>query len=709
MSQRNYFRDDPDPENDRLERRAFADGVVHALDQVRQQSKSSVTGLIGPWGSGKSTTLSMILESLRDHQNGGWTVVDLNPWMYSDAESLQLGFFVALREALPSGRKWSRKRERIGNFFTAVAPFGKVNGLAGVDASSAIDSMGSRIAGDVTANGVKAKAEKVLEELEEPMIFIMDDLDRLTPDELLMVFKLVRLVGRLPNVYYLLAYDEKTLLDLIQQTNVAAGDRVRARDYMEKIVQVRFDVPPMRPKQASMLLDEAINELTDRYEISVSQEDISRFSAAYRDHISSFLTTPRSVNRYMAQIDALYDALNDEVNFIDFCLVTFLRTFEPEVYKHIAGSWRGELLGEDTWVRLGKTSDNPERRIRWLEKLQEAHVAPGDVASMFDLLASLFPPLNMIKNNYGGGISYLHSEVERRRGVGHRDYFDRYFSFGVPGDDVADRTISNWVSRLNGGEFTDVTADVRHALIQDTARVARKLERRVIGFPQASVHLLPILADARANVEHEFLSISGSPLISIERLALAAAKQVPDELIDSAVSEMDSFEFGAFLASEILNDLRSDAEVADTSRFASAVILVLRNRVANFLNKDLSEVSQHEFRHVFHWRRAAGHDVADPIIRDSLSDGSWDPLEFAAKNVSVAFSSSGESLSDLQLDVLDEVAGLAYFYERLVDQIDAAEIGVPNHLPVSDENRKRVALSHLKRRRAADSQPNSER
>jgi hypothetical protein len=30
---------------------------------------------------------------------------------------------------------------------------------------------------------------------------ILDDLDRLAPDELLLVFKLVRLLGRLPNIY----------------------------------------------------------------------------------------------------------------------------------------------------------------------------------------------------------------------------------------------------------------------------------------------------------------------------------------------------------------------------------------------------------------------------------------------------------------------------------------------------------------------------
>ncbi len=45
---------------------------------------------------------------------------------------------------------------------------------------------------------------------------ILDDLDRLTAEELMQVFKLVRLVGRLPYVYYLLGYDEQTLVDLIK-------------------------------------------------------------------------------------------------------------------------------------------------------------------------------------------------------------------------------------------------------------------------------------------------------------------------------------------------------------------------------------------------------------------------------------------------------------------------------------------------------------
>ena len=74
---------------------------------------------------------------------------------------------------------------------------------------------------------------------------VLDDIDRLHAEELLMVFKLVRLVGRLPNVYYLLAYDEATVLAVITNTKLAGNDMDRARRYLEKMVQLRLVVPPI--------------------------------------------------------------------------------------------------------------------------------------------------------------------------------------------------------------------------------------------------------------------------------------------------------------------------------------------------------------------------------------------------------------------------------------------------------------------------------
>jgi predicted KAP-like P-loop ATPase len=118
--------------------------------------------------------------------------------------------------------------------------------VVGVDASGTVGLVGALIAGDRSPEKLRAEAADGLAGLEQPILVVLDDLDRLDPDELLFTFKLVRMLGRLPNVYYLIAYDEDTLLDILRRTDLVGDAPGRAQLYLEKMVQVRLDVPPAR-------------------------------------------------------------------------------------------------------------------------------------------------------------------------------------------------------------------------------------------------------------------------------------------------------------------------------------------------------------------------------------------------------------------------------------------------------------------------------
>jgi hypothetical protein len=118
--------------------------------------------------------------------------------------------------------------------------------VVGVDASGTVGLVGALIAGDRSPEKLRAEAADGLAGLEHPILVVLDDLDRLDPDELLFTFKLVRMLGRLPNVYYLIAYDEDTLLDILRRTDLVGDAPGRAQQYLEKMVQVRLDVPPAR-------------------------------------------------------------------------------------------------------------------------------------------------------------------------------------------------------------------------------------------------------------------------------------------------------------------------------------------------------------------------------------------------------------------------------------------------------------------------------
>ena len=58
------------------------------------------------------------------------------------------------------------------------------------------------------------------------------------------LFKAIRLVASFPGVYYLLAYDEQTVIDILTDTPIAGKDQGRAIAYLEKIVQVPLVLPP---------------------------------------------------------------------------------------------------------------------------------------------------------------------------------------------------------------------------------------------------------------------------------------------------------------------------------------------------------------------------------------------------------------------------------------------------------------------------------
>lgn len=55
---------------------------------------------------------------------------------------------------------------------------------------------------------LKAEIAKLLQKSKRRVLFVIDDLDRLTPDEIREVFKVVKALADFPNVIYLLSFDK---------------------------------------------------------------------------------------------------------------------------------------------------------------------------------------------------------------------------------------------------------------------------------------------------------------------------------------------------------------------------------------------------------------------------------------------------------------------------------------------------------------------
>lgn len=130
MTSTRFFNDEPfldgDGGNDLLGHGRYAEHVIGLLGRVREQTETGVLALIGPWGSGKSSVLGRVMGQLQAGDTADdWLIAELNPWLYSDLESLTLALFSEIRAALPDDQRWSEVRQRIGGFGQAISPLGK--------------------------------------------------------------------------------------------------------------------------------------------------------------------------------------------------------------------------------------------------------------------------------------------------------------------------------------------------------------------------------------------------------------------------------------------------------------------------------------------------------------------------------------------------------------------------------------------------------
>src|SRR5215217_1474426 len=105
-SPRASWMDDPiqSADEDLLGRGDFARHLARVVNGVGTFPSSTVVGLVGPWGSGKTSIINLMERDLKLMERDlepTWGVSRFDPWESSDVGALIQGFFRAISIALP--------------------------------------------------------------------------------------------------------------------------------------------------------------------------------------------------------------------------------------------------------------------------------------------------------------------------------------------------------------------------------------------------------------------------------------------------------------------------------------------------------------------------------------------------------------------------------------------------------------------------------
>ncbi|MGA2804561.1 MAG: P-loop NTPase fold protein [Acidimicrobiales bacterium] len=307
---------------DRLGRVAFAKALAAEV-LVAPVTSGYVMGLTGPWGSGKTSILNMTVDAL----DGDALVVQFNPWMFSGTEALVSSFFDEIGKQL--GGADSRLKglaDKLSLYGHLLSPLASFVG-AGNAVSAAADVM-QQLASRPSIQQQRAELREQLAKLDRRLVVVVDDVDRLRPEEILDVVRLVRLVGDFPNTLYLLAFDRRRVEDCLGE-----GDSERGRAYLEKIVQVTHDVPAAREPDVSALFVDGFQALSD--DVTTGPFDKGDWQNIFTFVVRPLLRTPRHVRRLLGSLSMTMRLVGDEVAVADLIGIEAVRVLRPAMFAAI--------------------------------------------------------------------------------------------------------------------------------------------------------------------------------------------------------------------------------------------------------------------------------------------------------------------------------------------------------------------------------------
>ena len=446
-------------ENDRLNRKSFSQQLANAILSYKSQDNFTI-GLCGRWGTGKTSIINMVTEEIACKTfdlSDKPIIVKFNPWNYSDTAQLIKQFFNTIMSEIEinsSGKElkkvasaiekysdileYSQYIPIIGKYLKPIKGLLRGFGKKASDVAKQKDSL----------ENVKTEVINALKNQNQKLIVIIDDIDRLNNEQIRLIFQLVNCVAGFPNMIYLLSFDKTVVVRALEDEQKCNGE-----EYLEKIIQVPFDVPEAKKSDVHNLLFEKLDNIWFD-EIPCRNFEKEYWSKVYANCLSPLLNNIRDVNRVINVYKFKYGLLHSETNCIDLLAITAFQVCAPGAFE-----WIKNNINRLTGSGYGLSTSGIDQKKHRAEMIEEFERATDNAEFMLEALQVMFPKFAWQTCGY-----YYSGETEDQlrymQRISCADRTSLYFNLSLEDVKVSQRTVAESINTYNSEELDRLINDL---------------------------------------------------------------------------------------------------------------------------------------------------------------------------------------------------------------------------------------------------------
>ncbi|MGD6945187.1 KAP family P-loop NTPase fold protein [Bacillus mobilis] len=414
-------------EQDELSRKEFAEQLIDPI--IKSNGKLTI-GIYGPWGSGKSSFFTMMNDYIpKEHLKMNFT-----PWYFGEnTDGIILEFLEHFAEQINKSNYYDTGLEKelaaYANFFKSIQlrPTGATIALG--------DLFKGFLPEESDIKALKKVIDNMLIKSDRKIVVFIDDLDRLDREEIITVFKLIRLVCDFPNVVYVLALDEEIVslaLGQVYSKQVTEEQAMlKGRQYLEKFIQIPIYLPKVDEVKFKQFFIDGLKEILQKHNIKTGFfENIDSIYPVI--DITTFRTI-RNIKRYLNLVQIFVPILKKEVFVDDLLYLLAIKVTEPSLYN---------------WIRMHPhiLYQEDQKYFKDNEKINEFKKKYSNYRLVIE---ELFPSMG---NAFGN--SYIRKRTKadlpnRQLSISNKMYFSKYFMYSTPANQISQVELQAFYSLLS--------------------------------------------------------------------------------------------------------------------------------------------------------------------------------------------------------------------------------------------------------------------